>query len=212
MQAVQGLAACLGSAFARVRGALYSGFGRDRWQRPDEVIAALQLKPGDRVADLGSGGGYFTFRLARAVGPSGVVFAVDRDRALLDGIARRATKDGLANIQTVDADADDPALPEPVDLVFVSNAYHHLENHVDYFRRASRHLAPGGRIAILEGTREGLMARLFGHATSPATIRGEMRSAGYRVVDAHDLLRRESFFVFTRDEDESPIPKAGAEG
>jgi arsenite methyltransferase len=209
MQPVQGLAARLRSGFARIRGALYSGFGRDRWQKPEQVIAALALKPGDRVADLGSGGGYFTFRLARAVGPSGVVFAVDRDRGLLEGIARRATKEGLANIRAVDAAADDPALPEPVQLVFVSNAYHHLENHADYFRRASRYLAPGGRVAILEGKREGLMARLFGHATSPATIRAEMRSAGYRVVDAHELLRRESFLVFTL---ETPTHEAGAEG
>ena len=93
--------------------------------------------------------------------------------------------------------------------MFVSNAYHHLENHVDYFRRVSRYLAPGGRIAILEGKREGLLARLFGHATSPATIRAEMRSAGYRVVDAHELLRRESFLVFAP---EGPTPKAGGEG
>jgi arsenite methyltransferase len=200
MQAVQGLAVRLGSGFARVRGALYSGFGRDRWQKPEQVIAALGLEQGDRVADLGSGGGYFTFRLARAVGPSGVVFAVDRDRALLEAIERRATKEGQGNIRTVDAAVDDPALPELVQLVFVSNAYHHLKDRVDYFRRASRYLAPGGRIAILEGKREGLMARLFGHATSPATIRAEMRSAGYRVADTHELLPRESFFVFSLDE------------
>jgi arsenite methyltransferase len=209
MQAVQGLAARLGSGFARLRGALYSGFGRDRWQKPDDVIATLGLKPGDRVADLGSGGGYFTFRLARAVGPTGVVFAVDRDGGLLEEIGRRATRENTANVRTVDARDDDPALPEPVQLVFVSNAYHHLENRVDYFRGASRYLAPGGRIAILEGKREGLMARLFGHATSPATIRAEMRSAGYRVVDAHDLLHRESFLVFALEE---PTPKAVAEG
>lgn len=199
MGGVQGPGARLGEAFARLRGALYSGFGRDRWQKPDEVIAALGLKPGDRVADLGSGGGYFTFRLARAAGPTGVVFAVDRDRALLQAIARRATKE-VANVRTVEAAVDDPALPELVQLIFVSHAYHHLDNRVEYFRAASQYLAPAGRIAILEGNRAGLMARLFSHGSSPATIRAEMRSAGYRVVDTHELLRRESFFVFARDD------------
>jgi cyclopropane fatty-acyl-phospholipid synthase-like methyltransferase len=196
MQAVQLLAARIGAAFAAVKGALYSGFGRDRWQKPDEVIRALALKPGDRVADLGSGGGYFTFRLAREVTPSGIVYAVDRDLGLLRAIARRAAKEKVANVRTVEAAADDPALPEPVQLVFVSNAYHHLDHRAEYFRKAARYVALNGRIAILEGKREGFFARLFGHATSPATIRAEMRSAGYRVVDAHDLLPRESFLIF----------------
>jgi arsenite methyltransferase len=209
MQAVQRLGARAGSAFAALKGALYSGFGRDRWQKPEQVITALGLEPGDRVADLGSGGGYFTFRLARAVGSSGLAYAVDRDRRLLDAIAARASKEGVANVRTVFAATDDPALPEPVQLVFVSNAYHHLDDRVAYFRSAARYLAADGRIAILEGKKEGFFARLFGHATSPGTIRAEMRSAGYRVVAADDILPRQSFLIFAL---EAPSAEPGAQG
>ena len=89
----------------------YEGFGRDGWQKPDEVIAALALRAGDRIADIGSGSGYFTLRLARAVGPSGKVYAVDIDHAMNEDLAARAREAGLANIEIVNARVDDPMLP-----------------------------------------------------------------------------------------------------
>ncbi|MDP8957777.1 MAG: hypothetical protein M3N51_00920, partial [Actinomycetota bacterium] len=73
----------------------YSGLRRDRWQQPERVVAELGLQPGDRVADLGAGGGYFTFRLARAVGPSGVVYAVDTDRDVPSSLSERAVREGV---------------------------------------------------------------------------------------------------------------------
>src|SRR5712691_12441056 len=90
----------------------YEGLGRDEWQKPEQVVEALAIKPGDRVADLGSGGGYFTFRFSRAVGPTGKVYAVDVDSEMLDYVAGRAKEDGSLNIQTVAARYDDPLLPE----------------------------------------------------------------------------------------------------
>src|SRR4030095_12939357 len=73
----------------------YEGWGRDRWQQPDGVIEALRLRPGDRVADLGSGGGYFTFRLAKAVGPTGHVYAVDVDEGVDDYIVGTVQHGGV---------------------------------------------------------------------------------------------------------------------
>jgi predicted methyltransferase len=99
----------------------YEGFGRDDWQQPDEVLALLAIRPGDRVADLGAGGGYFTFRLAEAVGPGGRVYAVDIDDDMLAHLARRARETGAANVEIVRADADDPRLPDgEIDLLFTS--------------------------------------------------------------------------------------------
>jgi len=99
---------CACTAFKRFA---YEGFGRDDWQKPGEVVAALAIRSGDRVADLGSGGGYFTFRLAQAVGPAGKVYAVDVDSALLDDLAERAKEQGYGNVARVLAKYDDPMLP-----------------------------------------------------------------------------------------------------
>jgi ubiquinone/menaquinone biosynthesis C-methylase UbiE len=178
----------------------YEGGNRDGWQEPDRVIAALELAPGARVADLGSGGGYFTFRLAQAVGPQGVVYAVDIDRGLLDYVSEEARRRGLGNIQAVEAAADDPRLPEQgVDLIFTSNTYHHLADRTAYFERAARYLRPGGRIAVVEYTPgTGFFSRLFGHATRPEDIQREMEAAGYRLAAQPDFLSRQSFQVFER--------------
>jgi len=177
----------------------YEGFGRDGWQKPDEVIAALALRPGDRVADIGSGSGYFSFRLARAVGASGRVYAVDVDRAMNEDLAERAREAGLANIEVVDARADDPMLPETgVDLLFVSDAYHHIGDRVRYFSNAAKTLRPGGRLAVVDFDGRGWFERTIGHTTPPEVIKKEMEQAGYRLEREFDFLERQSFLVFSR--------------
>ncbi|MBW2281318.1 MAG: methyltransferase domain-containing protein [Deltaproteobacteria bacterium] len=178
----------------------YDGFwGRESWQQPARVIEALGLSPGDRVADLGAGGGYFTFLLAEAVGPQGRVYAVDVDTGLLSYLDERIVGGEYENVQTVLADFDDPRIPgEGVDLIFTSNTYHHIEDRTAYFERARRYLRPGGRVAIVEFKKQdGLMSWLIGgHSTDPAEIDREMRAAGYDRVASHDFLERQSFQVF----------------
>jgi arsenite methyltransferase len=175
----------------------YEGWGRDKWQQPNKVIEALDLRPGNRVADLGSGGGYFTFRLAQDVGPKGHVYAVDVDQGLLDYIAGRARDEDLNNVSIVLAKYDDPVLPEKVDLIFTSNTYHHLEDRVAYFRNAQKYLRPGGRVAIVELAGKGWFDSWFGHWTSSETIRAEMEAAGYRTQQEFTFLPKQFFLVFT---------------
>ena len=189
---------------------LYDGFGRDRWQQPDRVIAALGLEPGNVVADLGSGTGYFTFRFARAVGPSGRVFAVDTDTQLLGAISSQARESGL-NVHTVVADETGGSgleLPSPVDVIFLSNVFHHLPAQAPYFAAARSKLTPGGRVAILESRPDGFFARLFGHSTDPAVIRRQMGEAGYELAAKHDFVDRRSFQIFRRVGDEPGRPLA----
>jgi len=171
----------------------YEGVFRDRWQQPERVVADLALAPGARVADLGAGGGYFTFRLARAVGPSGLVYAVDVDPSMVGFLTDEAAEEGLANVRPVLAADDDARLPERVDLVFTSNTYHHLENRVAYFSALrERSLAPGGRIAIIEYRPE-----VTSHATARKTIEQELTAAGFRLQKSFDYLERQHFLVFT---------------
>lgn len=178
----------------------YEGIGRDRWQRPDEVIRALAIPAGAQVADLGAGGGYFTFRLAAAAGPTGRVYAVDIDPGMVDYLRERAAREGARTVEPVLATADDARLPAAsVDLLFTCNTYHHLTDRAAYFTRLRPVLRTGGRIAIVEYDGRGLFGRLFGHATPADEIRREMAAAGYRLVDAHDFLPRQSFLVFAVD-------------
>jgi len=176
----------------------YEGFGRDGWQQPEKVVQALAIKPGERVADLGSGGGYFTFRLSQAAGPAGKVYAVDVDRDMLEDLAERANKDGYRNIEKVLAQYDDPSLPESVDLVFTSNVYHHIEARAKYFADAARYLRAGGRIAIVDFNGKHWSATFVGHYSPVELIKKEMDEAGYRLEREFDFLDRQSFLVFAK--------------
>ncbi len=169
--------------------------GRDREQQPDRVVAALGLKSGQRVADLGSGSGYFTFRLAAAVAPGGVVYAADTDADMLAMVEERAEREG-APVTPLPAESSTLQLPEAVDLIFLSHSFHHLPDPGAYLGAARDQLTPGGRIAIVEGRPKGFFHRFFGHATDPALVRSQMAAAGYRLVAAHDFLRDDSFQVF----------------
>jgi arsenite methyltransferase len=165
----------------------YEGIARDRCQQPERVIAALAITPGARVADLGSGDGYFTWHLARAVGPSGRVYAVDVDGELHAYLAKRAVRVGLAQIATVLAAHDGAQLPGRVDLVFTCNTYHHLEDRVAYFSRLrEKYLAPGGRLAVID-----FRPGTFAHATDPALIERELGKAGFRKIARHDFIERQ---------------------
>lgn len=161
------------------------------------MLDALDLTDGDVVVDLGAGGGYFTYRLARRVGPAGRVYAVDPDTDLTQRIERRVHRKGYRNIEVYRPPDDlPPRLPELVDLVVTVDAFHHLpEDRVAYFRQLADILGADGRIAVIEPRPKWY---LFGHATEPARIREVLTEAGYEVATTHDFLDRQSFTVFTR--------------
>jgi ubiquinone/menaquinone biosynthesis C-methylase UbiE len=189
----------LGSGCGRLKRFGYEGIGRDRWQKPDQVISSLGIESGQHVADLGAGGGYFTFRLAGAVGPEGKVYAVDVDPDMTGLLEGRVSDEGADNVEVVLAEYHDPLLPPTgVDLIFTCNTYHHFEDRVAYFQGASRYLRPGGRVAIVEGAGKSWFSKIFSHATPADVIRTEMETAGYRLLEAHDFLPRQHFLVFER--------------
>jgi ubiquinone/menaquinone biosynthesis C-methylase UbiE len=196
--ALAGLALLLWPGCTAWKRCAYEGRDRDAWQKPGQVVAALEIAPGSRVADLGAGSGYFTLHLARAVGPQGRVWAADVDEEMNAFLRERVAEAGLANVEVVLAGLDDPKLPDgEIDLVFTSNTYHHIEARPDYFRRLRADLAPGARVAVIEyDGRGGLFATLFGHHTGKELILREMQEAGYVPVADFDFLERQSFLVF----------------
>jgi ubiquinone/menaquinone biosynthesis C-methylase UbiE len=181
-----------------IRRWLYAGGTRqDRLRDPDVVIAVLSLRPGMVVGDLGPGAGHFTLRLARAVEPNGVVYALDVNGSTLDDLRRAADDRGITTLRLAQVRRDRLEIPEPVDLLFASATYHHLPEPRDYFAGARTYLRPGAQVAILESRREGLLARWHGrHASVPRRLLREMTDAGYRLSTTHDVVRGYWFGLF----------------
>lgn len=125
--------------------------GRAGWQKPDQVVSALGLKPGQTACDVGAGPGYFSLRLARAVGKAGRVFAVDVKPVILDALRDRVGQTGLTNVTPVLALPHDPLIPPgSCDLILIVNTYHHFPDGPAYLRRLIAALKPGGRIANID--------------------------------------------------------------
>ncbi len=166
---------------------------RDAWQKPDEVVRALALAPGARVADVGAGTGYFAVRLARAV-PQGTVYAVDLSADMVKYLGERARREGLANLRALQGAPDKPNLPEPVDVVLLVDVYHHIDSRIEYFRALRQSLAPGGRVAIIDFRPES--RRGPRHKVAASQVTDEMRRAGFAVMSSHDFLPDQYFIVF----------------
>ena len=121
----------------------------------DEVIARLKLKPGDVVADIGSGSGSFSIPMAKAIAPNGILYAVDIDQKMLDHVAERAKKEGVTNIRTVLGEYDDPKLPvKNVDVAFFHRVLHMIEHRQAYVNATANYLKPDGRIVVIDKNRE----------------------------------------------------------
>jgi predicted methyltransferase len=147
---------------------------RDAWQKPDEIMDALGIADGAIVADLGAGGGWFTLRLARRVGPNGVVYAEDVQPQMIEAIGDRVRREGLTNVRTVLGTTEDPRLPQPVDAALIVDAYHEMEDPVTMLRNVAGALRPGGRIGVV-----GFLAGAGGPGPAP-----EDRPEPQAVVDA----------------------------
>lgn len=189
------LAACSG-----IKRCSYERAGRAEWQQPEAVIAALGLEPGQRVADVGAGSGYFTFRLAEAVGPEGRVYAVDVDEDMLALLRERVAEEGASQVEVVSGGYDDARIPAPgVDVILTVNTYHHIEAREAYFARLAQSLKPGGRLAVIDFDEPaGFIHRTFlsSHRMDPEVIETELAAAGYRLLERHEFLPQQSFMVF----------------
>jgi predicted methyltransferase len=124
---------------------------RDEWQRPAEVFDGLQVKPGHRVADIGSGSGYFSFRLAKVVGPEGRVYAVDTDEKAIDRVRKRKEIEKVEQLNPILGDPNDPHLPVNLDSVLIVDSYHEFREYNAMMQATFRALKPGGRLVIIDG-------------------------------------------------------------
>ena len=177
--------------------ALLEGPERDRWQRPNDLVAALQLRKGERVADIGAGSGYLTPRLSRAVGPTGLVYAEEIQSAYMPALERWAKK--LPNVRPILGTAADPGLPpRSVDTFVLLTVYHEVRNPVDFLKTLKKASAPGARLAIIDfdAARRGEPPAPVGHELPEADVIAEAKAAGWTLRGRHEIVSSQFFLVF----------------
>lgn len=160
-----------------------------------KVVETLKVKPGQRVADIGSGSGLFTRPLAKQAGAKGVVYAVDIDAELIKHVEKTAAEQKLTNIKTIMGGEDDPKLPEKVDLIVIIDTLHHISNQPTYLKGLKKYLRKNGRIALIDFTKtwpaghEKMIYKL-------EDLDGWMKAAGYKQVEKYDFLDNDFFVVY----------------
>jgi len=165
---------------------------REAWQKVDDVLNAMDAKPGAVVADIGAGDGFFTARLSRAVGGSGRVYAVDVSTRALGNLKQRVTDEQLSNVEVIEGAADDPKLPAgALDAVLIVNAYHEMNEHHAMLTKIKAALKPDGRLVILEpiapSRRDSSRAdQTRTHEIAVDYVQEEAREAGFRVMTLRD--------------------------
>jgi arsenite methyltransferase len=174
---------------------------RDEWQKPDEVVKALDLKPGNVVADVGAGSGYFTRRLAKVVAPAGKVYAVDVAADILAYLKERAEREGLRNIVTIVSQPDDPMLPaKSVDLVFFCDTTHHIDHRVAFYRKLAPAVKAHGRMAIIDYPPDSPHAPHQPEQLVPRSqVISEAEQAGFKFVKDFQFLPYHYFLMFEKN-------------
>ena len=174
---------------------------REALQKPDQVMDALHVADSTVVADLGAGGGWFTVRLARRVGPNGKVYALDVQRLMIEAIRRRVQREGYQNVEAVLGDDDDPRIPAAarMDAVLIVDAFHEMRNPVVLLQNVARTLKPMGRIGIIDylpgegGPGPGPEERV-----PTSVVVSEAAAAGLKLVEQHTFLPYQYFLIFGR--------------
>ncbi len=183
---------------------------RALWQKPDQIMDSLSIADGSRVADLGAGGGWFTVRLARRVGPNGVVYAQDVQPEMLDAIEYRVNREGLTNVETVLGTTESPMLPTALDAILIVDVIGEVSDPVAWLADAARALKPQGRLGIVDFTKEGggpgppMEARVEFETVVDAAV-----AAGLRLLSHETFLTYQFLLVFGQDEPTPSTDRAG---
>lgn len=179
---------------------MLEGPDRDAWQRPDLVMDTLGIADGAAVADVGAGGGWFTIRLAKRVGPNGLVYAEDIQRQMIDSIERRVQREGLRNVLTMLGTPDDPRLPEGrLDAVLIVDTFVEIESHLPLLTNVRLALKPGGRLGVVDFKLDGLgPGPPLDERVAPSEVIALAERAGLRLLSQETFLPYHFMLVFGR--------------
>lgn len=174
--------------------------GRDKEERPDVVLREMGLKEGMTVAEIGTGTGYFARRIARAVGPTGKVLAVDIQPEMLSLLEKYAAEEGVKNVVPILGTETDPKLPKAgVDRILMVDVYHEFQKPEEMLARIRESLAPGGRVVVVEYRAEDDTASHIkaDHRMSVEQVLSEWNPAGFELVNRVETLPSQHLFIFT---------------
>lgn len=160
----------------------------------DKILKSLQIKQGDFIADIGSGGGYYSFLFAELVAPEGKVYAIDTDKALLDCLDKKIKKQQINNIATLDGKSICNLPQKSCDMIFLRNVFHHISNPTLYFQNLKESMKPGGIIAIIEWSPNSMMRNK--HCTDEKVVIKVLQDAGYKQMESYEFLKGQSFNIF----------------
>ena len=176
------------------------GPDRDAWQEPERVMDSLGVTSGTIVADIGAGGGWFTIKLANRVGPTGLVYAEDIQREMIESINRRVNRTNLSNVETIIGTSNNPKIPTPVDAVLMVDVYGEVEDPMALLRNVIPQLKKGGRIGIVEHRLDGggpgppLQDRV-----APETIITTAEAVGLQLLTHDESFRYQYLLVFVEN-------------
>ncbi|HWC97089.1 MAG TPA: class I SAM-dependent methyltransferase [Candidatus Sulfopaludibacter sp.] len=174
---------------------------RESEERPDEALKAIGIAKGSSVADIGAGSGYMTLRMARLVGPSGKVFAVDIQQRMLELLGENLKKQKVANVEPVLGQIDDPKLPAAsVDLVLLVDVYHEFSEPQKMLRHIREALKPDGRLVLLEYRGEDPTVPIRPeHKMTVEQVKAELEPEGYRLDQVKENLPRQHILIFRKN-------------
>ncbi len=176
------------------------GPDREAWQKPDDIMDALGVSDGLVVADLGSGGGWFTVRLSRRVGPTGRVYAQDIQKPMIESMDRRFRREGLRNVTTVLGTSVDPSLPAPVDAALIVGVYGELAQPLEWLTNVVQYLKPGGRVGVVDFRKDGFGPGpdLLDERVDEEVVIKDAKQAGLRLISRNTPLPFQFVLVFGR--------------
>lgn len=171
---------------------------RDEWQQPDRIMDAMGIYDGNRVADVGAGGGWFTVRLARRVGPNGSVHAVDVQQEMITAITNAAEREGLRNVRTQLGTDLDPQLPAGMQAVVMAGVYNYLVNPRTMLANIAKSLAPNGRLGVIEYKRDGAggPGPDVNQRVDPEEVKRDALAAGLKLRSDETFLRYQYLLIF----------------
>lgn len=169
---------------------------REKTERVADLLAALGVRDGAHIADVGSSDGFYTLRIARAVAPTGKAYAIDIEQKSLDRLRERAQRDATTNVEVIVSEPADPKLPAgALDAVLIRNAYHEMVAYRDILKGVMSGLKPGGLLVVSEGISDSLLDKpreqqVKEHYIAPGIVEAELLEAGFEIVDRDDAFTR----------------------